>query len=67
MRFILYRVLSPIDSKSKAQLTLELNHERQKNDQLLKKLKEASKLLKSYEQSKTPSKIILCYISVLSS
>uniref|UniRef100_A0A336LPW6 non-specific protein-tyrosine kinase n=1 Tax=Culicoides sonorensis TaxID=179676 RepID=A0A336LPW6_CULSO len=47
-------VLSPIDCKSKAQLSLELNIERQKNEALMKKLKETSKLLKSYEQSKTP-------------
>lgn len=48
-------VLSPIDSKSKAQLCLELSMERQKNEVLMRKLKEQSKMLKSYEQAQTPS------------
>ncbi|XP_058819322.1 wee1-like protein kinase [Topomyia yanbarensis] len=48
-------VLSPIDSKSKAQLCLELSMERQKNEVLLRKLKEQSKMLKSYEQAQTPN------------
>ncbi|XP_055636325.1 wee1-like protein kinase [Toxorhynchites rutilus septentrionalis] len=47
-------VLSPIDSKSKAQLCLELSLERQKNEVLMRKLKEQSKMLKSYEQAQTP-------------
>lgn len=47
-------VLSPIDSKSKAQLCMELIIERQKNEVLLRKLKEQSKMLKSYEQAHTP-------------
>lgn len=48
-------VLSPLDSKSKAQLAIELSVERQKNDVLVKKLKEAQRILKSYEVSKTPT------------
>uniref|UniRef100_A0A182J833 non-specific protein-tyrosine kinase n=1 Tax=Anopheles atroparvus TaxID=41427 RepID=A0A182J833_ANOAO len=48
-------VLSPIDSKTKAQLCLELSMERQKNEVLLKKLKEQAKLIKSLEQSQTPA------------
>nr|XP_040235558.2 wee1-like protein kinase [Anopheles coluzzii] len=48
-------VLSPIDSKTKAQLCLELSMERQKNEVLMRKLKEQAKLLKSIEQqSLTP-------------
>lgn len=47
-------VLSPVDSKSKAQLCLELSMERQKNEVLMRKLKEQNKLLKSYEQAQTP-------------
>ncbi|XP_052867400.1 wee1-like protein kinase [Anopheles cruzii] len=43
-------VLSPIDSKTKAQLNLELSMERQKNEVLLRKLKEQAKLIKSIEQ-----------------
>lgn len=54
--FLSNRVLSPIDSKTKAQLCLELSMERQKNEVLLRKLKEQSKMLKSYEQAQTPSK-----------
>ncbi|XP_058839906.1 wee1-like protein kinase [Topomyia yanbarensis] len=50
-----HSVLSPIDSKSKAQLCLELSMERQKNEVLLRKLKEQSKMLKSYEQAQTPN------------
>lgn len=53
--FVNFRVLSPIDSKSKAQLCLELSMERQKNEVLMRKLKEQSKMLKSYEQAQTPS------------
>ncbi|XP_039440191.1 wee1-like protein kinase [Culex pipiens pallens] len=49
-----HAVLSPIDSKTKAQLCLELSMERQKNEVLLRKLKEQSKMLKSYEQAQTP-------------
>ncbi|XP_058446747.1 wee1-like protein kinase [Malaya genurostris] len=48
-------VLSPLDSKSKAQLCLELNMERQKNEVLMRKLKEQNKMLKSYEQAQTPN------------
>ncbi|XP_058121558.1 wee1-like protein kinase isoform X1 [Anopheles coustani] len=47
-------VLSPIDSKTKAQLCLELSMERQKNEVLLKKLKEQAKLIKTLEHSQTP-------------
>uniref|UniRef100_A0A182MZC3 Wee1-like protein kinase n=1 Tax=Anopheles dirus TaxID=7168 RepID=A0A182MZC3_9DIPT len=48
-------VLSPIDSKTKAQLCLELSMERQKNEVLMRKLKEQVKLLKTLEkQSLTP-------------
>ncbi|ETN58794.1 mitosis inhibitor protein kinase [Anopheles darlingi] len=43
-------VLSPIDSKTKAQLSLELSMERQKNEVLMRKLKEQAKLIKSLEQ-----------------
>ncbi|XP_058461485.1 wee1-like protein kinase [Malaya genurostris] len=50
-----HSVLSPVDSKSKAQLCLELSIERQKNEVLLRKLKEQSKILKSYEQAQTPN------------
>ncbi|XP_065084148.1 wee1-like protein kinase [Ochlerotatus camptorhynchus] len=50
-----HQVLSPIDSKSKAQLCLELSMERQKNEVLMRKLKEQGKMLKSYEQAQTPS------------
>ncbi|XP_055546833.1 wee1-like protein kinase [Wyeomyia smithii] len=49
-----HSVLSPVDSKTKAQLCLELNMERQKNEVLMRKLKEQSKMLKSYEQAQTP-------------
>ncbi|XP_049279263.1 wee1-like protein kinase [Anopheles funestus] len=48
-------VLSPVDSKTKAQLCLELSLERQKNEVLLRKIKEQAKLLKTIEQhSLTP-------------
>ncbi|XP_053663026.1 wee1-like protein kinase [Anopheles marshallii] len=48
-------VLSPVDSKTKAQLCLELSLERQKNEVLLRKIKEQAKLLKTLEQhSLTP-------------
>lgn len=50
-----HTVLSPIDAKSKAQLCLELNMERQKNEVLMRKLKEQNKMLKSYEHAQTPS------------
>lgn len=46
-----------MDTKSKAQLSKELNMERQKNDFLTKKLKEASRILKSYELSRTPVQV----------
>ncbi|CAD7086217.1 unnamed protein product [Hermetia illucens] len=49
-----HAILNPIESKTKAQLSHELAVERQKNELLLRKLKEAKKILKSYEQSKTP-------------
>lgn len=48
-------VLSPVDSKSKAQLCLELSLERQKNEVLMRKLKEQNKLLKSLEQEQSPN------------
>lgn len=55
--FFKNRVLSPIDSKTKAQLCLELSMERQKNEVLMRKLKEQAKLLKSIEQqSLTPGR-----------
>ncbi|XP_055710045.1 wee1-like protein kinase [Phlebotomus papatasi] len=45
------------DTKSKAQLSLELSMERQKNELLMKELKETKRILKSYEISKTPNTI----------
>lgn len=47
-------VLTPLESKSKVQLAIELNMERQKNDILIKKLKETQRLLKLYVLSRTP-------------
>lgn len=45
------------EAKSKSQLSLELNIERQKNEILLRELKEAKKMLKSFEMvGKSPSK-----------
>lgn len=50
-------VLSPLDNKTKAQLSHELCMERQKTECLKKKLLELKKVLKSYELSKTPGKL----------
>lgn len=47
-------LLNPAETKSKAQLSDELAIAHQKNEILLRKLKEAKKIIKSYEQSKTP-------------
>lgn len=55
--FFSCRILSPVETKSKAQLSLELSIERQKNEMLRKKLKETTRILKSYELCKTPGKI----------
>ncbi|KAL7021226.1 hypothetical protein ACKWTF_011807 [Chironomus riparius] len=49
-----HSVLCPAVNKSKAQLLHELNLERQKNELLIKKLRESNKLVKSYELSQTP-------------
>ena len=49
-------VLFTSESKTKAQLSHELNIERQKNEILIKKLRETTSLIKSYELSTTPSK-----------
>lgn len=48
-------VLYTSEAKSKAQLSHELNLERQKNEVLLKKLRETTSLIKSYELANTPS------------
>lgn len=48
----------PAVNKSKAQLLYELNFERQKNEMLLKKLRETNKIVKSYELSQTPGELI---------
>jgi wee1-like protein kinase len=48
-------VLCPAVNKSKAQLLHELNVERQKNEMLMKKLRETKNIVKSYELSQTPS------------
>lgn len=49
-----HSVLCPAVNKSKAQLVHELNLERQKNEMLMKRLRESNKLVKSYELSQTP-------------
>lgn len=54
-----HSVLCPAVNKSKAQLLHELNVERQKNEMLTKKLRETSKIVKSYELSQTPGKFSL--------
>lgn len=51
-----HSVLCPAVNKSKAQLMHELNIERQKNEMLIKKLRETNKIVKSYELSQTPGK-----------
>jgi wee1-like protein kinase len=51
-----HSVLCPAVNKSKAQLVHELNLERQKNEMLMKKLRESNKLVKSYELAQTPGK-----------
>jgi wee1-like protein kinase len=48
--------LCPAVNKSKAELLHELNMERQKNEMLIKKLRETNKIVKSYELSSTPGK-----------
>lgn len=52
-------VLYSAESKSKAQLNHELNVQRQKNEILMKKLRESALLIKSYEQAGTPSKYLV--------
>lgn len=47
-------VLNPSETKTKRQLSYELNLERKKNELLMRKLRETKALLKSYELSKTP-------------
>lgn len=49
-------VLYSVESKTKAQLTHELEVQRQKYDQLMKKLRESQLVIKSYEMHGTPSK-----------
>lgn len=49
-----HSALCPAVNKSKAQLLHELNIERQKNEMLIKKLRETNKIVKSYELSQTP-------------
>ena len=49
-------MLCPAVNKSKAQLMHELNIERQKNEMLIKRLRETNKIVKSYELSQTPGK-----------
>ncbi|XP_017479887.1 PREDICTED: wee1-like protein kinase [Rhagoletis zephyria] len=44
-------ILSSLESKSKSQLNQELTIEKRKNEILLRKLREAKKLLKQYEQN----------------
>lgn len=51
-------VLYTVESKSKAQLALELQQQRQTNELLLKKLRESAALIKSYEMAGTPSEYI---------
>lgn len=52
-----HSVLCPAVNKSKAQLMHELNIERQKNEMLMKKLRETNKIVKSYEcHTQTPGK-----------
>lgn len=65
-----HSVLCPAVNKSKAQLMHELNVERQKNEMLIKKLRETNKIVKSYELSQTPgewktfSAIATCLINI---
>lgn len=59
--FLIWRLLCLTDTKSKAQLSMELSMERQKNELLMKELKETKRILKSYEISKTPSKYLLIF------
>lgn len=49
--------LCPTVNKSKAQLLLELNMERTKNEALMKKLRETTKIVKSYELAQTPGEL----------
>ncbi|XP_005185899.1 wee1-like protein kinase [Musca domestica] len=46
-----HSVLNSLESKSKAQLSQELTIEKRKNEILLRKLREARKTIKSYEQN----------------
>lgn len=48
-------LLNPSESKTKRQLSYELNLERKKNELLMRKLRETKAFLKSLEVSKTPS------------
>lgn len=52
-------LLCPPDSKTKSQLNHEMQLLRNKNELLMRKLREAKKLLKSYDLSKTPCKHIV--------
>lgn len=54
-----HAVLCPAVNKSKAQLLHELNAERQKNEMLMKKLRETKNIVKSYELSQTPGENFL--------
>lgn len=56
-----HSVLCPAVNKSKAQLLHELNVERQKNEMLMKRLRETNKIVKSYELSQTPGKHIFLF------
>lgn len=57
-------LLCPPDSTTKSQLSHLLQLERNKNESLRRKLREARKLLKSYEMSKTPCKCCLLYLYI---
>lgn len=46
-----FRVLNSLESKSKGQLSQELTIEKRKNEILLRKLREARKTIKAYEQN----------------
>lgn len=62
-RFFVCSVLCSLESKSKSQLSQELAIERRKNDILMKKLKEAKKIIKMYEQdANTPGKFASSFL-----
>lgn len=48
-------LLNPYETKTKRQLSYELNLERKKNELLMRKLRETKALLKSFDVTKTPS------------